>query len=65
MKAKKKGDEIIEVNGKKVEAVRVYYSATGIREKYYSRDYYFRKSDGIFIKKVEPDGSIEELVSEK
>jgi len=65
MKAEKKGVETITVNGKNVEAIRIYYSATGMREKYYSRDYYFRKSDGIFVKKVEPDGSIEELVSEK
>jgi len=65
MQAKKRGEETIEVNGKKVEAIKIYYSATGVREKHYSRDYYFRKSDGIFLKKVEPDGSIEELVSEK
>jgi len=65
MQAEKKGEETIVVNGKKVAAVKILYSATGLRKKYYSRDYYFRKSDGLFIKKVEPDGSTEELVQEE
>jgi len=65
MQAKKTGEETIVINGIKVAAVKIHYSATGIRKKHYYRDYYFRKSDGLFIKKIEPDGSTEELVREE
>ena len=66
MRAVKKGTKIIVVNGKEVEAIMVYYSITGkLRGKYYNRNYYYRKSDGLFIKKEWPGGRIEELVSEK
>jgi len=65
MQAKRKGVETISVNGKDVEAIKIYYSAIGIREKHYNKIYYYRKSDGIFLKKVERDGSSGELVKEK
>ncbi len=54
MQAKKKAVETIIVNGKEVEAIKVYYSATGAGEKFYKRTYYFRKSDGLFLKKKAP-----------
>jgi len=65
MQAKRKGIEVVEVEGKEIEAIKVYYSATGVREKHYNKIYYYRKSDGIFIKKVESNSSIEQLVFEK
>ena len=66
MQAIKKGYRTIKVNGEKVEALEVYYSITGkLREKYFNHTYYYRKSDGLFLKKEEPDGRIEELVEEK
>ena len=54
MQAKKKAIETLEIDGEKVEVIRVYYSATGPGEKFYKRTYYFRKSDGIFLKKKAP-----------
>ena len=65
MQAKKVGEEKITVGDKKYKAVKVYYSATGIGEKYYNRTYYFRKSDGLFIKKENPKGTTTELVDKK
>jgi hypothetical protein len=66
MQAVNKGVKTIVVNGKEVEAIKVYYSITGkLREKYFNHNYYFRKSDGMFIKKEESNGRIEELVKEK
>jgi len=66
MKAVKKGTKIIVVNGKEVEAIKVYCSITGkLREKHYNFNYYYRKSDGLLIKKEWPSGKIEELVSEE
>ena len=56
MQAKKLGIENIDVYGKKIEAVKVYYAATGLAESYYHRHYYFRVSDGMFVKKEDPKG---------
>jgi hypothetical protein len=65
MQAVRKGVETITVNSKDVEVIKVYYSITGkLREKYYNHYYYFRKSDGLFLKKVENNGRVEVLVSE-
>ena len=53
MQAINKGEETISVNGKKVDVIKVYYSITGkFREKHFNHDYYYRKSDGVFMKKV-------------
>jgi hypothetical protein len=66
MQAIKKGTKIIMVNGKEVEATMVYYSITGkLREKSFNHNYYYRKSDGLFIKKEEQSGRIEDLVKEE
>lgn len=68
MQAKKKKMVTIDVNGKEVEAIKVYYSATGIAERFYKRDYYFRPDDGTFLKKTAPkkaDSLTAELVEEK
>lgn len=65
MQAINKGEEIILVNGKKVEVIKVYYSIVGkLREKHFNHNYYYRKSDGLFLKKEESKGRIEELVKE-
>lgn len=57
MQAEKRGEETIVVNGKEIDVIKVYYSATGMGEKFYKRIYFFRKSDGLFVKKEVPDGS--------
>ena len=66
MQAVNKGKTKIKVNGKKVAVIKVYYSITPkIREKYYNHTFYYRKSDGLYVKKEEMDGKVEELVKEK
>ncbi|MGE0268701.1 MAG: hypothetical protein AB7S78_09650 [Candidatus Omnitrophota bacterium] len=63
MQAHKEGVETININGKDVEAVKIDYSAAGKWSKYYKRIYYYRKSDGLFIRRKSPDGDVTELVS--
>ncbi len=65
MQAWNEGEVDIKINGEVVRSVKIYYGATGIREKYYHFDYYYRKSDGAFLRGVKFDGSIEELVKEE
>jgi len=66
MQATRKGVEMVIINGEEVEAIKVYYSiASKIREKFYNHNYYYRTTDGLFIKKEEPGGRIEKLVSEE
>ena len=66
MQAIKKGEKEIVVNGKRVQAIEVYYSITGkMREKHYRHNYYYRKSDGMLLKREEQNGRVEELVKEE
>jgi len=66
MQAINKGTGTVAVNGEKMEVSKVYYSITPkIRERYYNHNYYFRKSDGAFVKKEENEGQVEELVGEE
>jgi len=66
MRAIHKGEGVVIINGKEINAVKIYYHIVGkLREKYYNHNYYFRKSDGLFIKKREQDGRIQILVNEK
>ncbi len=66
MKARKEGEETIVVNGRDVDVIKVYYAITGkLREKHYNHNYYYRKSDGLFVKKEDNKGRIEELVKEQ
>lgn len=64
MKAAHKGVETITINGKKVEAIRVKWGLTGLRSKFYSRTFWFRKSDSVFVKSNVSGGESSELVSE-
>lgn len=66
MQAIRKGVEKIMINGKEVEVIKVYYSITGkLREKHFNHNYYFRRSDGLFLKKEENNGKVEVLVKEE
>ncbi len=66
MQAINKGTKTIVVNGEEVEAIKVYYSITGkLRQKHHNFNYYYRKSDGLLIKKEWPKGEIEDLVKEE
>jgi len=66
MQAVRRGVETVMINDEEVEVIKVYYSiASKFREKFYNHNYYFRKSDGLFLKKEEQSGRVEKLVKEK
>ncbi len=68
-KVKKKKTETITVNGKAVEAVHLRMSLTGILSIFWSGSYWYRKSDGKFVRYEGKSGpgtgvAIMELISE-
>ncbi|NIM18130.1 MAG: hypothetical protein GTO45_31550 [Candidatus Aminicenantes bacterium] len=68
-KVKKKKTETITVNGKAVEAVHMKMSLTGILSIFWSGSYWYRKSDGRFVRYKGKSGpgtgvAIMELISE-
>lgn len=65
MKAVNKGIEIINVNGKKVEAVRVDWSAFSGFSKYFNRTYWFRRSDNVYVKQKVIGSKVRALVNER
>jgi len=65
MLAKKRGEATILVNGKYLDVVKVHYFPMGIRDNYLRSVYYFRKLDGLFVKKATKEGLVTDLVSEK
>jgi len=62
----KKGEEEIEIDGKKVETIKVFYTIDDkLKSRFFSHTYYFRKSDGLFLKKIENNGKVEILTKGK
>lgn len=55
IKARRDGVETVEVNNRRVEAVRVEWGLTGVRSLFYNRVFWFRASDGLFLKSDEAD----------
>lgn len=50
MSVTRKGEEVIEVNGRKVEAVHVRISLSGLLAMFWHGDYWYRRSDGLFLR---------------
>jgi len=65
MKAIRKGIEQITVHGEKVEAVKVYWTVDGFGSAFFKRVYWFRPSDGLYLKQKSDGGRYRELVSEE
>jgi hypothetical protein len=65
MKAEVKETDMITVNGAEVEAVKVKWGLTGLRSMFFSRELWYRKSDGVFLKSQENDGAYRELYREE
>lgn len=68
-KVKKKGIETITIRGKEVEAVYITISLTGLLSIFWTGKYWYRKSDGVFLRYKGKSGpgtgvSIMELASE-
>jgi len=47
-----------------VEAVEVYWAPVGIGAQFFHRTYWFRKSDGVFIKQEGSNDKARELIKE-
>jgi len=63
MEAFKEGEETITVDGQPVEVMSVkIVPKDGLLKKYYKRTYYFRSSDGLFVKKKPSKGRSTELI---
>ncbi len=62
MTAKKDGTKVMKILGKDTETVVVKYSPAGKFAKYYRRTYYYRASDGLFVYRKSPMGSVTRLV---
>ena len=56
LKAKKVKTEFINLNGKRVEAERVKITLTGLKSMFWQSNYWFRKSDNLFIRYEGVDG---------
>jgi len=65
MKAINKGVEVISVGGEDVEAFKVYWTVNDFRSIFFNRTYWFRKSDGLYVKQEVGIGKFRELVSEQ
>lgn len=64
MIAKKNGTKTLRINGEELEAVKVKYSPAGKFAKYYRRTYFYRPSDGLFVQRKSPTGSITRFVGQ-
>ena len=65
MKAIHGGPDTISVNGKDVEAVKVYWTVNDFRSVFFKRTYWFRGADGLYLKQRTDGGKFRELVSEE
>jgi hypothetical protein len=65
MKASNEGPDRISVNGEDVEAVKVYWTVDDFRSVFFKRTYWFRGSDGLYLKQKTDGGKFRELVSEE
>ena len=65
MKATNEGSDIISVNGRKVEAVKVYWTVDDFLSAFFKRTYWFRGSDGLYLKQKTSGGKFRELISEE
>jgi hypothetical protein len=65
MKATRAGHEVISVDGKDVEAVKVYWTVDDFRSAFFKRTYWFRASDGLYVKQKTGDGKFRELIGEE
>lgn len=65
MKAVREGPERIVVAGQEVEAIQIYWTVDDFRSAFFKRTYWFRASDGLYIKQRSKGGTFREMVSEE
>jgi hypothetical protein len=65
MKAENQGAETILVNGEQIATIRVKWGLTGVLSRFFNQTFWFRKSDGVFVKSKASRGKFTELVDER
>lgn len=65
MKARNKGVKNIKVNGRDEKAIKVYWALSRLSQLFFKRNYWFRESDGLYIKQETSGGKLRELIDEK
>lgn len=65
MKATNEGPDRISVNGKDVEAIKIHWTIDDFRSVFFKRTYWFRGSDGLYLKQKTGGGKFRESVSEE
>lgn len=65
MLAENRGLEWIDVNGKKIEAYKIYWAAQAGFAKYFHRVYWFRKSDAMYVKQKSTGKKYKVLIAEE
>jgi len=64
MEAQNKGPETIKISGQNIEAIRVHWTLPDFRSAFFKRVYWFRESDGYYIRQKASKNQIRELVKE-
>jgi len=65
MKAVNEGPDRISLGGKQVDVIRVYWTLDDFRSAFFKRTYWFRASDGTYVRQKSYGGTFRELVSEE
>lgn len=65
MRAMNKGVETISIQGKEVMAIRIEWAALSGFSKYFNRTYWFRQSDGVYLKQKVMGSKVRALVNER
>ncbi len=65
MRVTNEGLEVISIGKRSVEAVKIYWTVDDFRSAFFKRTYWFRPSDGLYLKQKTEGGKFRELVSEE
>ena len=65
MIASYRGEDTIKVGGKDMKVWKIYWSPANPLFRIFKRTYYYRQSDGMFVKQEYPDGVIREMIKEE
>jgi len=65
MEAKNKGPDLIQIAGQNIEVIRVHWTLPDFRSAFFKRVYWFRASDGMYIRQETSKNQIRELIHEQ
>jgi hypothetical protein len=62
MVATKRGEEAIIINGLSVKTIKIHWTVSGVGSLFFERYYWFRKSDGLYVRQKVGNDLIREIV---